>query len=43
MFSVLPPDAITIRVGDFSQTARYSVGTQKEMLDFLGALAAERF
>jgi len=38
MFSVLPPDAVTIRVGDFSQTARYSVGSQKEMLDFLEAL-----
>jgi len=41
MFSVLPPDAVTIRVGDFSQTARYSVGSQTEMLNFLEALARQ--
>lgn len=41
MFRALPSDAVTIRVGDFSQAARYSLGTQADMLAFLQRLAAD--
>lgn len=41
MFRALPPEAITIRVGDFSQTARYSLGSQEEMLDVLEGLTRD--
>lgn len=41
MFSALPPDAVTIRIGDFSQTARYRLASQADMLAFLHALAGD--
>jgi len=40
MFRALPPDAVTVWVGGFSQVARYSLETQADTLPFLQSLAA---
>ena len=42
MFRVLPPEAITVHVGDFSQTARYTLSQQSDVVPFLHALAEAR-
>jgi trehalose 6-phosphate synthase/phosphatase len=39
MFRVLPAEAVTIRVGDFSPAARYTVGSQADIVPLLNALA----
>lgn len=39
MFRVMPPDAVTVRVGDLTQSARYTLGAQADVLPFLAALA----
>lgn len=38
MFRVLPREAVTIHVGDFSQAARYTLQRQADVLPFLNAL-----
>jgi len=38
MFRSLPPEAITVRVGDFSPNARYVLGPQTKVLPLLDAL-----
>jgi trehalose 6-phosphate synthase/phosphatase len=39
MFRALPPEAITIRIGDFSLNARFTVGKQAEALVLLNTLS----
>jgi trehalose 6-phosphate synthase/phosphatase len=39
MFRALPPEAVTIHVGDYSPNARYNLGLQAEVLPLLNALA----
>lgn len=39
MFRVLPSEAVTIRIGDFSQTARYRLEKQTDVLPLLEAFA----
>jgi trehalose 6-phosphate synthase/phosphatase len=39
LFRALPPEAVTIRVGELSTAARHSMGSQAEVLPFLNALA----
>lgn len=41
MFRVLPAEAVTIHVGDYSENARYNLGLQSEVLPLLNALAEE--
>lgn len=38
VFRALPPEAVTIHVGDYSETARYNLGLQAEVLPLLNAL-----
>ena len=40
MFHSLPPEAITIKVGSFSDLARYSIETPEQTLDLLELLAS---
>lgn len=41
MFHALPPEAITIKVGEFSDSARYFIPTQPETVKFLYDLTRE--
>jgi len=40
MFAALPPEAVTIKVGRFSDSAKYTLPTQNRVMPFLQALLA---
>ena len=42
MFEALPQKAFTIKVGNVSETARYNIPEQKDVLPFLQTLADEK-
>ena len=42
MFEALPQKAFTIKVGNVSETARYNISEQKDVLSFLQTLADEK-
>ena len=42
MFRALPPEAATVKVGDFSGSARFNLQNQSDVLPFLELLVAEK-
>ncbi len=42
MFAALPPEAFTVKVGKFSDAARYTIASQRKVLPFLASFTKQR-